>query len=338
VTRILATIGGLTAVVALTLYGVFSYLLFDAVTTVDARCGFFEDGTPRFADYTPAAFGTAGLDADLIAPGLDVDAYAMPGYEEVALASRDGVDLVAWWVPGATPDAPAVILAHGAGGCRRDPVILLPAGMLHRNGYAVLIVDLRDQGDSRVLDGRFSGGTQEYLDVLGAWDWLRARGLPAGRIGLLGGSNGAATVVIAAGEEPGVAAVWEDSGYADTATAIAEEVRRHGYPEFLTVGGRLWALLAGIDADAHRPIDAMALLGARPIAIVHGLHDDRVEPHHALDFVRALQEARGEAGRAVEPWLVPGAEHVQAAFVDPPEYERRLVTFFGEAIGLPGID
>lgn len=331
-------IGGAVAIVAaigLAAYAVFSYLLFDAVSAVDPRCGFFPDGTARFGTYTPASFGTAGISDAFVADDVETAAYAMPGYEEVRFESRDGIDLVAWWVPAADPDAPAVILAHGMGSCRRDPVLLLPAGMLHRNGFAVLLVDLRDQGDSEVVDGRFSGGTQEYLDVLGAWDWLRSRGLPADRIGVLGESNGAATVVIAAGEEPGIAATWEDSGYADTSTAITEEVRHHGYPTVLTIGGRLWALLFGIDADEHRPVDAMAKLGDRPIMIVHGTHDDRVQPHHALDFIRALQEARGEAGRFVEPWYVAGAEHVQAAFLQPDEYERRLVEFFREALGLP---
>jgi dipeptidyl aminopeptidase/acylaminoacyl peptidase len=207
--------------------------------------------------------------------------------------------------------------------------------MLHRNGFAVLLVDIRDMGDSEVVDGRYSGGTQEYMDVLGAWDWLRARGLPADRIGLLGESNGAATVVIAAGEEPGVAATWEDSGYSDTSTVIREETHYQGFPEILTVGATAWALLYGINLDEHRPIDAIAKIGTRRLMIVHGISDDRVQPHHALDFARAREAAVGKAGRDVDPWLVPGAEHVQAAFTVPEEYERRVVAFFTDALGPP---
>ena len=226
-----------------------SWLLFDAASKVDARCGFFEDDTPRFTGYTPAAFGTDGVSEDSLGEGFDTTAYAMPEYEEVSFQSRDGVDLAAWWVPGATPDAPAVVVVHGKGSCRRDPVVLLPAGMLNRYGFAVLLIDVRDMGDSEVIDGRYSGGTQEYPDALGAWDWLRERGLPAGSIGLLGESNGAAAVVIAAGEEPEIAATWEDSGYSDTTTVIREEVRYQGYPEVLTEGAVLWARLFGIDLD-----------------------------------------------------------------------------------------
>jgi dipeptidyl aminopeptidase/acylaminoacyl peptidase len=146
---------------------------------------------------------------------------------------------------------------------------------------------------------------------------------------------GASTVVIAAGEEPGIVATWEDSGYSDTSTAIAEEVRRAGYPEILTVGGSLWARLYGINLDEHRPIDAVARIGTRRLMIVHGLSDDRVQPHHALDFARAREAAVGKQGTGLEPWFVPGAEHVQAAFAAPGEYERRLVAFFTEALGDP---
>jgi dipeptidyl aminopeptidase/acylaminoacyl peptidase len=320
-------------VLVLLAYAGASWKLFDLISRVDAHCGFALDGSPRFTTYTPASFGTSGLPAS-VGANVDTAAYVMPVYQDVAIDSRDGLRLAAWWIPADRPDAPVVVMAHGAGSCRRDPVMLLPAGMLHRNGFAVLIVDLRNQGDSTVTDARFAGGTREYLDVLGAWDWVRARGTPASRIGLLGESNGASTVVIAAGAEPRVAATWEDSGYADTWAAVSEEVQRHGFPEALTLGARLWGLLDGIDLDLHRPLDAIALIGNRPLMIVQGLADTRVDPQNALEFSAALQAVRGRASPATF-WLVPGAEHVQAAFTAPVEYERRLVAFFGMALGAP---
>lgn len=310
-----------------------SWKLFDVVSRVDPRCGFSPDGVPRFTTYTPAAFGTSGLPAD-VAGNVDTGAYEMRVYQDVTLNSRDGVRLAAWWIPADRPDAPVVIMTHGAGSCRRDPVLLLPAGMLHQHGFAVLVVDLRNQGDSTITDGRFAGGTREYLDVLGAWDWVRARGISAARIGLFGESNGASTVVIAAGAEPQVAATWEDSGYADTWAAISAEVQRNGFPEQLTFGARLWGLLYGIDLDRHRPIDAIALIGDRPLMIVQGLADTRVDPRNALEFSTALEAARGHPNPD-SLWLVPGAEHVQSAWTVPAEYERRLVAFFGVALGAP---
>jgi dipeptidyl aminopeptidase/acylaminoacyl peptidase len=321
----------LAAILVLVAYAGLSWKLFDLISRVVPHCGTADDDRPRFSTYTPASFGTSGLPPDLAA-NVDTSAYSVPVYQDVEIASRDAVGLAAWWIPADQPDAPVVVMVHGVGSCRRDPVMLLPAGMLHRNGFAVLMVDLRNQGDSTVTDGRFAGGTQEYLDVLGAWDWVRARGIPPSRIGLLGESNGASTVVIAAGEEPLVAATWEDSGYADPWTAVGEEVRRHGFPEALIPGARLWGLLAGIDLDRHRPIDAVASIGDRPLMIVHGMADTRVDPHHAIDLSQALGAARGRANVDAWLWLVPGAEHLRAAFTTPAEYERRLVEFFGSSL------
>ncbi len=310
-------------------YAVASWRLFDLISGSQPRCGAGAGSASRFDD-TPAAFGTEGLPPE-VGGLVDTRTYAMPSYEDVTIRSRDGgAELAAWWVPGPQPDSPAVVMAHGLGSCRRDPVMLLPAGMLHRNGFAVLLVDLRDQGDSPIHDGRFTGGAREHNDVLGAWDWLRARGLPAERIGVFGESNGAATVLLAAAAEPGVAAVWADSSYADPWTAVREEVRRRGVPELLLPGAVLWGLVAGIDLDRARPIDAIATLKDRAVSLVHGGADTHFDPHHARDLAAALAAARSQP---VAPWIVPGAEHLRESFVAAGEYERRLAAFFGAALG-----
>jgi hypothetical protein len=40
------------------------------------------------------------------------------------------------------------------GSCRRDPAILVSAGMRRGEGFAVLMIDMRDRGDSSRGDGR----------------------------------------------------------------------------------------------------------------------------------------------------------------------------------------
>ena len=104
--------------------------------------------------------------------GFDVAPYFMSPYETVRFPSRDaGIEVAGWWIPKA-PGAPAVMLVDGGGGCKNSIAVLTPAGMLWRNGFNVLLIDLRDTGDSTYEDGRSAMGNEEYQDVLGAWDWL----------------------------------------------------------------------------------------------------------------------------------------------------------------------
>jgi dipeptidyl aminopeptidase/acylaminoacyl peptidase len=311
------------AVVALVAYGAVTYVVYDRISAVAPHC------TGRFAGYSPASFGTEGIASAFTGDSFATEPYAMPDYVDVGFPSRDPrqppLTIRGWWIPAARPDAPAVIVVHGYGSCRHDPVTLLPAGMLHRNGFGVLMIDLRDQGDSDIEDGRFAGGTEEYRDVLGAWDWLVGRGIPPEGIGVLGESLGASTSLIAMAEEPRIRATWEDSGYADLEVMLVEELARQGYPGWLIPGGLLWAkVVSGDDLTSKDPLEAVERIGPRALAIVHGEADARVAIHHPLELAAA--HARHVPGFA--PWIVPRATHVQASFAAPANYERRLVDFF----------
>jgi uncharacterized protein len=321
-------LAGLVAVGGIAYAGV-GYLAFDQLTAAQPRC---ED---RFTDYSPAAFGTKGISDEFTAGGFDTAAYAMPGYSEVTVSSRDpnlpAGALHAWWIPASTAGSPAVVVVHGWNSCRHDPVALLPAGMLARNGFSVLMIDMRDHGDSYVEDGRSAWGTEEYLDVLGGWDWLRsAQGIPAGRIGIVGESLGAASSMIAMAEEPSVAAVWEDSGFADAGVLYGEKISENGFPSLLAPGAMAWGWIFTRDSTFSRPpTAAVERIAGRPLAIVHGTADTAAPVHHAIDL--AAVHAKYVPG--FQAWLVPKALHLQAAFAQPAEYERRVVGFFRAALG-----
>jgi dipeptidyl aminopeptidase/acylaminoacyl peptidase len=330
---------GLGVVVALGVagYAGASYFAYDQLTAATPDCG------GRFPDdYTPASFGTEGISPDFTAGGFDTAPYAMPGYQEVSFPSRDArhprLTIRAWWVPADKAGAPAVIVVHGWNSCRHDPVVLLPAGMLARNGFSVLMMDMRDQGDSDRDDGRSGWGSEEYLDVLGAWDWLQsAQGLEASRIGLMGESLGGSSATIAMGEEQAIAATWADSAFADLEVLFDERIAGYneliagnGFPTWLRAGAIAWAKIIANDyLTARSPVDEVEKIGARPLAIVHGLADDDVELHHAMD----LAAAHAKSVPGYEPWLVPRALHLQAAFAAPAEYERRIVEFFRASLG-----
>jgi fermentation-respiration switch protein FrsA (DUF1100 family) len=299
---------------------------YDRISQVAADCG------GRFPGFTPDSWSTDRPASPPTATELDPAPYLVAEYRDVRLPSRDpGIDLHAWWLPSSGgADAPAVVIIPGRGSCVREPESLLPAGMLHRHGFGVLLLDLRDHGASTVEDGRYAGGTEEYRDVQGAIDWLVAQGATPGQIGVLGTSMGAATAIIAAGQDERIAAAWEDSSYADVELRIAEELEQRGYPRLLAPAATLVArLVSGDDLTSHTVLGELANMGGRHLFIVHGAADRATYVSHAA----AIDEAAREAGVVTESWIVPEAGHTDAMFLDPAEYEERLAGFFASALG-----
>lgn len=318
--RILA-IAVLLLVVA---YGAAGTVVYSRAMQVDPGC--FDSPREHWAENLPDSFHTAG--AYNIA-AVDTAPYFMPDYDTVSFPSRDGAATIqAWFVPTEDESAPTVILVHGLHACRHSPTVLLPAGMLHQAGFQTLLIDLRNHGDSDRVTGRMSGGIHEYSDVLGAWDWLlQARGIDPAHIGLFGMSLGAATALVAGGEEPQVAAIWADSSYADTARAIDDELRRLSYPTLLGPAGILMGrLIDGVDITERTPMLSVPALANRAIFIAHSEADTRMPVAHA----RILAEALNEAGNPVLPWIVNDSSHAQALFDYTADYESHLISFFND--------
>ncbi|MDQ3128089.1 MAG: prolyl oligopeptidase family serine peptidase [Chloroflexota bacterium] len=325
--RILVGVGVTATTLLVAGYGIASVVVYNRLTKIGA-C------PAAWATNVPNAFGVLAADGTPNPGREDFDAapYLMPEPEDVMIPSRDaGIELSGWYVPAVAAGAPVVVIAHGLSACRRDATVLVPAGMLHRNGFAVLLVDLREHGDSTIEDGHYAGGTEEYRDLLGVWDWLQAdRGFAPERIGLAGISLGAATSLIATGHEPLVAAVWADSSFADLPAFIRDELSRQGYPTFLDIGAVLAGrIIRGDDLAADSPLRNVRRLAGRPIYITHGERDDVVKVADGRALAAAVEADGGVAGT----WFVPGSGHTRAMIDQPDEYERRLVGFFREALG-----
>jgi len=257
---------------------------------------------------------------------FDAAPYWMSAYEDVRFPSRQPEIMLSGWYIEGDPDAPVIIVTHGISASKRDANVLVPAGMLARNGFSVLLYDLRNHGESDHDNGRTSIGNKEYQDVLGAWDWLVGeRGFSPDQIGLYGTSLGGGSTLMAFGQEPRAAAAFIDSAFSDLRQIMDEELRREGYPVFLDGAAILSArLIAGEDLLAHSPQEAVRNDAGRPIYLVHGTADERINVHHTKDLA-ALAE---ESGANVTVWLQEGLNHVTGMFALPAEYERRLIDFF----------
>jgi dipeptidyl aminopeptidase/acylaminoacyl peptidase len=316
------------AILLAAVYGAAAVRVYDEVSQSAAGSG--ADGLAPFESVTPVH-----LTFEVGAVRHDFTRYEMAGFRDVRFPSRDGgIEVAAWYVaaanPGARLEMRAVILVHGLRSSRHDPSVLVPAGMLNAHGYSVLVMDLRDHGDSTWEDGRYAGGIEERADVLGAVDWLIDQGVPSGRVGLFGTSMGAGAALITAAVEPGIPAVWEDSSYADTETRIAEELASRGYPTLLAPAAPIVArIVAGDDLAAWSPLRAVGAYRDTALYVTHG-GDDRVT---YVAHAHALYGTALAAGVDVDLWVAPGMGHVEAYLHMTEEYERRLVGFFDGHIG-----
>ena len=264
------------------------------------------------------------------AVGFDTTPYRIDHFERVSFPSREPGIMLSGWYAEVDPNAPAVVLTHGIDAGKYSGNVLTPAGMLYKNGFNVLLYDLRNHGESDSDGGRTSVGNKEYLDVLGAWDYLvKARGFKPDRVGLYGLSLGAGSTLNAFAEEPGVSAVLVDSPFADLQQIISEEMTRKNYPTFLAPAGILSArLVGGVDLLEHSPKDAIRAAGDRPIFIIHGTDDERINVHHARD----LEALAKETGADLTVWYVDGAHHVESVFLVPEQYEQAMTNFYRAAL------
>jgi len=251
-------------------------------------------------------------------------------YESVRFMSRRGdVMLDGWFMPG-LGGMPVVILVHGIGSNRTGGDMIDLACTLNERGYGVLMFDLRGHGESG--EGLMSGGWHERMDVLGAVDYLLGRGIPAGRIGLLGFSLGAAACALAAAEEPRISAMVLDCPFARATELIQSEAElRTPLPSWVALLFKpLALLLAGrlydIDVRAVAPEDAVAKLDY-PVLVIVTPDDDRVPPGHG---VRVYEAAR----KGSELWLVEDVEHCAAFTEHRDEYLDRVCTYFESLLGV----
>jgi fermentation-respiration switch protein FrsA (DUF1100 family) len=249
----------------------------------------------------------------------DFTAYLPASTETVQFAATDGVQLAGWFVP--QPGAKrAVVLLHGYGSSRKQ--MLARAKFFHDAGYAVFLYDARGQGTSS--GDHVSIGLLETRDLQGALAFLRGRGLR--EFGLLGESQGGATIAIAAPELRDIKWVVLESSYPTLRDAIDRRYRgTFGIPGWL--GGLLMVPFAewrlGIDVDDVSPIAHIGEFQC-PVFILHGDRDQKtlVAAAHAL-FARAHEPK--------SLWIVPGAAHVDLYGYAKGEYEQRLRQFIERA-------
>ncbi len=236
-------------------------------------------------------------------------------YEEVELATADGVNFGAWHFR--QPGSPqTVIISGGHKGQRQGSLGIAVA--LWRKGFNVVLYSYRGMPGSDRAPITF--GIKEVLELQAAIAFARKR-IPNARIGLLGYSMGAVV---------SLQALILDSPFSDLRRLLVENVRSAsklpGTP-FVWLAGLLFWLRTRCTLSACRPIDVLSALEPRPLFFIHGGADAITNVNHSRRLYDAYRGPR-------EIWIVQGAPHTGAYFADRPLYVERVAGFFARHLGL----
>ena len=247
--------------------------------------------------------------------------------EQVAFTAEDGTKLKGWLAFGGSEKA--VVVLHGYRCDRRGA--LREANMLFEAGMTVLLFDFRHSGES---EGEFvSFGYYEKQDVSAAVGLLEAlndgtdksRKAVINTIGLFGSSNGAATAILFAAENPGrVDALVVDSSFKSLDSAVSQSFTYFiGLPSFPFAPITVWVseLRTGLSRKDVMPEKSVAELIDTPILIIHGLEDEIISYKDSKAIYM-------KANQPKEMWLVPNAGHGEAFDIAGIEYRDRVVNFF----------
>ena len=232
-------------------------------------------------------------------------------FQSIRLITEDGIDLAAWYTP--SQNGAVILVAHGYGGGRSPVMHAFFAG----HGYGVISWDARAHGESG--GDLCTWGYYERRDVKAALNFALGEGL-AQKVGAFGESMGAATMLIAAAEQPQIQAVVADSAFAAIEDMIHVVIPGPIFSPFIQF---FTEQETGLSADNLRPVDAIQHISPRPVIIIQGEADETVPS----DSARRLYANAGEPRLL---WTELNVGHVGMFTSYPEEYENRVIGFFDE--------
>jgi predicted esterase len=115
----------------------------------------------------------------------------------------------------------------------------------------------------------------------------------------------------------------------DFNAAATKEVEFQGFPGFLWQLALISAkTFHGVDLAKTSVPDAIVAAGDRPMLILHGDADQRLDYQSSVDFV----EYAKSVGATVQLETFHGADHTEGMLTETDRYAQALTTFFDTAL------
>ena len=264
---------------------------------------------------------------DLFINGSWIDWVVAQKFEPLTLTSRDGLKLSGYYLPAAKPTDKLVILTHGYLGNAKQMGLF---GQYYHNdlGYNIFMPDARGHGKS---EGNYYGfGWPDRLDLIDWTHFLVKKLGPDTKVAYHGLSMGAATVLMASGEEElprQVKAIIADSPYESVYQLFEYQMNRMFHlPAFplLDSTSVLTKIRAGYsfrEASALKEVKKTNV----PILYIHGKSDTFVPTEMTEDLYR-------QTSSDAELFLVPNANHGESYALAEDEYKMKMDHFLDRYI------
>lgn len=249
--------------------------------------------------------------------------------EPINIQSRDGLTLVAHYIPPQNAPKGIYLQVHGY---RSHPICDF-AGCeieMHGDGYGLFLIDQRACGGSE--GNMITFGLKERYDVVDWCTYLHEH-FPSVPVLLDGVSMGSATVLLASGEDlpDNVVGIIADCGYTSPAD-ICKKILRQWFhlPPFplyyatvlwIRILTGEWFSLPGKSETARYATGDVTLALQKnklPLLIAHG-EEDTFVPHR-------MGQAIYDSCRDKAVWIsVPGAEHGMSWLLDKERYRKEIL-------------
>nr|WP_252504766.1 alpha/beta hydrolase [Sporosarcina sp. Marseille-Q4943] len=243
-------------------------------------------------------------------------------FETLHLTSRDGLKLSGYYLPASKPTNRLVILTHGYLGHAKQMGLF---GQYYHNelDYNIFMPDARGHGKS---EGDYYGfGWPDRLDLIDWTNLLVQKLGPTTEVAYHGLSMGAATVLMASGEEElprQVNAIIADSPYQSVYQLFTYQMNRMFHlPAFplLDSTSALTKVRAGYsfrEASALKQVKKAQV----PIFYIHGMNDTFVPTEMAGELERSTPSE-------TDIFLVPKANHGEAFALAGETYKVKVDHF-----------
>ena len=239
--------------------------------------------------------------------------------KKVEVKAKDGITLRGTEYFTNEPSNKWAIILHGY---HSNPDSVISIGKhFSEKGYNVLIPSMRASNES---DGEYIGMGWLDKDDLKCWINLIIEQNKDAEIVLHGSSMGAATVLMASGDElpSNVKAIIEDSGYTSVWDIFASEAKaRFNLPSFPVLN--MFEVVANMRAK-YDIREASALEQVKkatiPILFIHGESDDFVPEYMCEELYKATKSKKDKL-------IINGAGHTESRYKEPETYYNKIFEF-----------